>query len=185
MLNYLRLTAPVIDPLLFFFLFILPSCFLFGMCMLFGFEIEIFTIQCTFGKYLLTCVGRFECVSGLVKLCFFFFMKSVLNRNSQSAFHRNIYIGICFCSIVCLLREQIKLNRCERLWPFVQSSDTVFVFGYLFIFGLILVISNFFYAKETKLENEGIALTFEEIQSDLELLNKNPSRFNLQLHSIC
>lgn len=94
-------------------------------CVPVGFAIKIFTIQCAFGKYLLTCV-RHWWVRWWAEQRFFFrsvSVKTALKPNSQSAFHRYTDT-VCFCSIVCLLREQIKLNRCERRWAFEQPSPS-------------------------------------------------------------
>lgn len=98
----------------------------FDLCNSEGLGIEIFTIQCALRKYLLTISIR----------CVFLWpgqtspecLKSTLNPNSQRAFIDILTLyqmPFSFCSIVCLLREQIKLNKCERFGPFEQRPHCV------------------------------------------------------------
>lgn len=117
-------------------------------------------------------------------------MKTALKPSSQSAFHRYMDT-VCFCSIVCLLREQIKLNRCDApvgIWTAITIVDTVFVFGSLFIFILSLSLFRhrklFSFAKETNLADKGVASTWIENVKRLTKKNRRDSIKNYVIRFI-
>lgn len=94
----------------------LPIVFIY---MHFGFEIEIFTIQCAFRKYLLTCFLMpeywVECSESRVKLCVQTHEIGTQTEIPKALSSIHIISSTPFFSapLCCLLREQIKLNRCE------------------------------------------------------------------------
>lgn len=106
-------------------------------------------------------------------------VKTALKPNSQSAFHRYMDTD-CFCSIVCLLREQIKLNKCERRWAFAQPSpsSTLYLFSASCLsssslsFFLSLDIANFFHTLEKRIRRTEELLCLE-IQNAKQLMKKN------------
>lgn len=147
MLNNLRLTAPVIDLILFFFLLHITNLFSLRYVYAVWIWNRNFYNSMRIRKIFINLCWTFWVRQwGWLNFVFFSWNRYSIRipKVPFIAIYIYIYIDICFCSIVCLLREQIKLNRCDRLWPFVQSSDTVFVFGYLFIFDLLLDITKLF-----------------------------------------